>query len=569
MLKKYLLALIIAFGFAGLTACSSGSSGGETEAVDLSEGIDDALDDELLDEELVGDLSEETLDSGDLLDSSFDTDIVEETIEDSIPDIEVPIEVADGGSEIFDNPDIFGDESVITEPVSDIAETITVPTEAPIEIADAGMDLFEETETITVPTDSGNAEFFEETTTSYADTVPMAETYPVTTSNDSAIFESEAPQSYANNNYNDSDFFESGQSLYSDAGYNSNYTDGGQAYFLEDGGARSWTPVKKMKEAPFYRGNQLANTLYVVREGDTMRSISQKIYGMDKSSDLLAINTTLSRGIKVGDKVYYNSPRRINDESRMITFYEDVGMAPEFYVTSSGENIRSASKKLLGHSGSWKEVWATNPDIESKWDVAQGTTLKYWADASNISTVASAPQPPQESMAERMAKKAADAAAEAARKAKEMAENSAANMGDAIETAKNDMADGAANMVDGAKDMAANGADAIKQEVLPEEEPIEVAANEEIPPPPGFGTVDSTPPPPPAPPARKRIDRKKVADAPEINKRKVAKASSKNQTMAIGALGILLLGAAMLIFLIRRRRKTDVSYATQTHTHIE
>ena len=100
---------------------------------------------------------------------------------------------------------------------------------------------------------------------------------------------------------------------------------------------------------------------------------------------------------------------------------------------------------------------------------------------------------------------------------------------------------------------------------------MEVAQNDEpIPPPPSFGSVDATPPPPPAPPARKRMKRdKKTADIPAVNKRKVAKASSKNQTMAIGAVGILLLGAAMLIFLIRRRRKTDVSYATQTHTHIE
>ncbi len=551
MLKKYILAFIIAFGFAGLTACSSGSSVGETEAVDLSEGIDSALDEELLDEELVGDLSDEALDSGDLLDSSFDTEIVEETIADSIPDIEAPVEIADGSSEIFDNPDIFGDESVLAESL-------------PTEIADAGSDLFESAETITVPTDNGGAEFFEEESVSnYADTIPLADTYPLTTTNDPSLFESEAPQSYAGSSVDDSEFFESGQSLYSDAGYNSNISssdysyDDGQAYFLDDGSVRSWTPVKKMKDSPYFRGAHLANTLYVARDGDNIRSISQKIYGEDKSDDLLSINTTLSRGLKVGDKVYYNSPRRPNDESRMLTFYEDVGMAPEFYVTSSGENIRSASSKLLGHSGSWKEVWATNPDIQSKWDIAEGTTLKYWADASNISTAASAPEGP--SLAERMAQKARDAAEDAAMKAKEMAENSAA---DAAMKAK--------EMAAGAAAIAANGAGKIKQEVLPKEAPIEIVQNKEIPPPPGFGTVDSTPPPPPAPPARKRLgSKKKMADAPGINKRKVAKASSKNQTMAIGALGILLLGAAMLIFLIRRRKKTDVSYATQTHTHIE
>jgi len=515
MLKKYILALLLIFGFAGLTACSSGSSNGETEIVDMSEGIDQALDEELLDEELVSDFGEDDLGADDLLNSSFDTDIVEETIEDSIPDIEMPEDaVADAGSDIFDNPDIFSDDiaAVTDEYVTE--EIVTSPPE--YNTAETS-DLFEDNSSIVSSNEYDDAQLFEDTSSNIS----------TNSFNDSDLFEDASPGGAAAAPMYTSNMIDGGAATYVE--------DGGSAFF-EDSGNRSWVPVRKMASAPFYKNGILANALYVVRDGDTINSISQKIFGMDKSTELLQVNTTLGNGVKVGDKVYYNSPQRTNDDSRMQTFYEDMGMAAEFYVSSRGENIRAASEKLLGNSNSWKEVWATNPDVESKWEIPEGTTLRYWAGSSNMAAMT---PPPQPAAPEPPPRPMIDKVADSARAATDTIKDSVADMRDDI--------------------------------MPPPEEPMDVADNDEVPPPPSFGSVESTPPPPPAPPGTNRANRNnKTADAPAaVNKRKVAKASSKNQTMAIGAVGILLLGAAMLIFLIRRRRKSDVSYATQTHTHIE
>src|SRR5690606_18208841 len=75
-------------------------------------------------------------------------------------------------------------------------------------------------------------------------------------------------------------------------------------------------------------------------------------------------------------------PNRPNDQEKMLTFYEDNGIPSQVYQSGPDESIRTISKKLLGHERSWMEVWATNPSVESKWLLPEGTTLRYWpADA--------------------------------------------------------------------------------------------------------------------------------------------------------------------------------------------
>jgi hypothetical protein len=177
--------------------------------------------------------------------------------------------------------------------------------------------------------------------------------------------------------------------------------DSGESDF-SGGAVGGFVPVKKIRSAPFTKAGSLLNTVYIARPGDTLSSISQKIYNEDRSSSLLAWNNTLGRGVKVGDKVYYNSSRRPNDSNRMLTYYEDVGIEAQHYFSKPGDNIRVVSRQLLGsdgHERSWMEVWATNLEVESKDEIAGGIDLRYWPpggapSASPMMTDTSLPSEP-------------------------------------------------------------------------------------------------------------------------------------------------------------------------------
>lgn len=151
---------------------------------------------------------------------------------------------------------------------------------------------------------------------------------------------------------------------------------------VKDETEKTWVPVKKMATTPFNKAGQLLNTIYIVRDGDTIQSVSEKIYGMDKSSELLAANPHLNRSFRVGDKMYYNSPNRSADSSQIITYYEDNGIPAQTYMSQPGDNIRSVAQSLMGHSDSWKEVWATNMSVESKGDLPDGTELRYFPNGA-------------------------------------------------------------------------------------------------------------------------------------------------------------------------------------------
>ncbi len=147
--------------------------------------------------------------------------------------------------------------------------------------------------------------------------------------------------------------------------------------------AASYIPVKRIASSPFNKNGALMNTVYIARPGDDIASISQKIYGSDRSGDLLSWNGHLGRGVKVGDKVYYNSGRRPTDNARMLTYYEDVGIEPQIHPAKAGDNIRTVAKSLLGHERSWMEVWATNPEVESKDVLEADANLRYWSDSAS------------------------------------------------------------------------------------------------------------------------------------------------------------------------------------------
>lgn len=148
--------------------------------------------------------------------------------------------------------------------------------------------------------------------------------------------------------------------------------------------------LQKVATAPWKVGKTLYNTVYFARPGDSLSSISQMIYGSDKTAEIKKGNAFLkSRSVKPGDKIYYNSPHRPDDSARMVTFYEDNGIAPEVYVAKSGDNLRKVSKSLLGYPNAWKEVWASNA-VESKDAIPEGTELHYWKGNAGLTAAATA-----------------------------------------------------------------------------------------------------------------------------------------------------------------------------------
>ena len=151
-------------------------------------------------------------------------------------------------------------------------------------------------------------------------------------------------------------------------------------------------PLNKILEFAYNKSGFLVNAVYIARPNEDLQSISQKIYEQDRTGDLLAINTHLQgRNVVVGDKIYYNSPNRPGDNRRILFYYEDNNQSPSYYNVSEGENIRDVAYKLLGHSNSWKEIWATNPELESKGEIQGSVRIAYW-DGGSVPQV-KAPQP--------------------------------------------------------------------------------------------------------------------------------------------------------------------------------
>ena len=152
----------------------------------------------------------------------------------------------------------------------------------------------------------------------------------------------------------------------------------------EEPAPKQFIPLKKIKAQTYTKGNYLVNSVYIARDKDTIESVSQKIYNEDHQEALYTINPHFrNRTLKVGDKVYYSSPRRPQDSSGILTYYEDMGISSQIHMIAAGQNIRAVSQSLLGHKDSWKEIWATNPGILSKGTVTESMELKYWsADAA-------------------------------------------------------------------------------------------------------------------------------------------------------------------------------------------
>lgn len=297
---------------------------------------------------------------------------------------------------------------------------------------------------------------------------------------------------------------------------------------------KPYLPLLKIKDAPFETGGTLLNRYYVAREGDTTKSVSEKIYGSNRSKDLKKWNVLLAnRPMKVGDKVYYNSPKDPADSSKMISWYEEQGVAPSTYTAQEGDDIRELSKKLLGNKDSWKELWATNMDVESKGSLPAGTELRYFPAGASDQAVASNTTPP------------ADMNAAPTDTASTQPMDQGLPPDDPTLNQQPDIA-----MNPPGQDMNANTGT-----VAP---PQDMGAP---PPPPPPDMAQAAPPPPPmepmqAPPPPKPTTRGAAADE--------QMAGDPDQTMMLGAAGLLLLGGVLAFSVIRRKRNSKRIDMTQT-----
>lgn len=166
----------------------------------------------------------------------------------------------------------------------------------------------------------------------------------------------------------------------------------------------TWVPVVKIKTDPFFRNQRLMNAVYIARPRDSIESISQKIYGEDRSQELKADNPHLEKGVDPGDKVYYNSPNRPSDKGLLKFYYADIGLEPQAYQSREGDNMRRLGSKLLGFPDGWKEVWAINPNIDSKTILPAGLDIRYWTgeESSTNMQLAQTETQPIESETEEM-----------------------------------------------------------------------------------------------------------------------------------------------------------------------
>ena len=261
--------------------------------------------------------------------------------------------------------------------------------------------------------------------------------------------------------------------------------------------------LQKVKSAPFREGKILANAIYFARPGDSLSSISQTIYGSDRTKDLKAVNPVLKRrDVRPGDKVYYNSPNRPDDEARILTWHEDNGMMPEVYVAKAGDNIREVSKKLLGYSDAWKEVWSSN-DLESKGRMEEGTQIRYW---TSVAMAAAPPAPemmPQQEMAQ-------------------------------LPPPQEPVAE-------------------LPPPPMPEE--MQMAQNDLPPPPPPPPMEQMAPPPPPPPPAPEMVADAPTEEAP----------MDEDMTLALTAVMLAAAGMAALIVVRKKRKQKEAEQNLNTH----
>ncbi len=272
-------------------------------------------------------------------------------------------------------------------------------------------------------------------------------------------------------------------------------------------------PLLKVDSVPRKENGINLNTVYVTRSGESLKTISQKIYSADKVSEFKANNPGLKNKPSVGTKIYYQSPNRPDDETKVLTYYEDVGMTPEVYVAQSGDDLKKVAKKILGGKEAWKELWVTN-SFESKGKLDEGTEIRYWKTPDELAKT----------------------------------QNTSPDLGATGALPEPSATNDQANQLPPPPDMAKND--------FPPPPPVDNS----LPPPPPPPSDAMAPPPPPPP-----MDQAKKSKHDETTEDQ-AVAMDEDTMMALGAVGISAAALAALIVIRRKRKMKDAE--SEFHSNV-
>lgn len=302
------------------------------------------------------------------------------------------------------------------------------------------------------------------------------------------------------------DLFAEGES--GEAGDDVASGDGAEAF--DDGGAAAPVVRKSfanhIKNEAFENNGQLLNTVYIARSGDTVESISEKLFGSgDQVDTLVSANPKLSRGVKTGDQVYFNSPNRTEDTT-MMSVYEDMGNAPQTYVTKKGDTLGSLASEWYGDPLSYKEIFAFNKSLGTPDSLDEGTELIYWPASVEVAAYGGA--------------------------------------------SNTQVAD--AGMPEGPNPASNAGLPpppAMDPPPPPPPAPDMMANNNMPPPPPAMGAGSLDPPPPPPPPP--------LPKAPSIKKKKAKGGMDQDTIMTIAIVGTVLVALGFLIMVKKRNGRKN------------
>jgi nucleoid-associated protein YgaU len=101
---------------------------------------------------------------------------------------------------------------------------------------------------------------------------------------------------------------------------------------------------------------------YYIQKGDTLASISQKIYGSSSQWRTLAEENNVLNPNKIypGSALYYT----LSEKSRSFADrYER--SAKGSHTVASGETLSSIAAKVLGSEHAWRTLWKMNPSIQN------------------------------------------------------------------------------------------------------------------------------------------------------------------------------------------------------------
>jgi len=151
-------------------------------------------------------------------------------------------------------------------------------------------------------------------------------------------------------------------------------TDAAPADAAPAGETPAEAPVATSGPSTGYVPENGSKMAYYVQKGDTLGTISAKIYGNKSKWKDLASGNNLSDPnlIYAGDVIYYS----VDDSSR--PFADKYESAPRQSVTvAQGDTLSSISAKVYGSEGSWRTLWKENPSVKNPDVLTIGSTLFY------------------------------------------------------------------------------------------------------------------------------------------------------------------------------------------------